>query len=1274
MKKVHLLKSMLLLCALIVGVGSTWGQTYQQLTSIANIDESADYVLGIDGTGFHYDGTSSWGKIALPSDQTPIYYKLKKASDGNSFTAEATISNTKYYLQIPTSNTFSMATSTGTNTDIIIGTTQVSGTNYAVANKTTKTRHLRIGISGLRSYAGTTGSMAFFYKVIPAFTLTAVSNNTSWGTVSVSGNKITANPATGYRISTTTPYTVTSGSATVTQNENVFTVTASAACTVRINFEEGPKYQVSFNAQAGTCTTSSHTESVYQGGVTLPEASITMNGWTFAGWATAAVANTNTIATTLYKAGTTFYPSANITLYAVYTLTNISDKFVRASSVNQVIAANSIVIVNNKDSYILDHSATKKLSAPTETSGEITTAANTVFAFAGNNEQGFTITGAEGTLGATTLATSSANDKAIDWSENNNKWIIEANSYNSLPNLFVLRNAASNSVALEYDGGWKTYYVQSYTSNQYTAMKLYVAKTIYDSNPTSAIITPTVAFTSSDDKTLYLDGTTTYTNAATVTGVSKTITYTSSDTNVATVDDGGKVTAVGIGEATITASVEAELGVSSAASDTYNVVVKTSTIAGTKTLATSSAQVSFSADFTDAVITYVSGTHAYIQDGTAAIYASCATNDWTAGKKFSGPVTGKIKKSYGVYEITELTATPVSGGVIPEAIEIAITDITSDTYLTYEGKKVVLNNITVSTAMASTATSGGEVSDGTNTIKIGAPATGITLTKDERGNITGFVAQYNGTFRLNLYEQTQFAKTHNAPTDQDLEFASYAFSLDEDTDDYDNFTGQQVSGAQGTVSYAKTSDTDNIITSLNTETGEVALSGAYGTATITATAAATEVTESGVTTPYNETTKSYTITVYPRYSVVFSINGVETTVRQATHGESIDVAADPEDIGAYKFQGWVENEVAAGSSEPDNYVNLSSTYTPTANKTFYAVFALESVLPDVEQTSTFTFNGSSVTSPYTNGEITWTFSSVSFGSSNCGLKSQSLSFAPSKNVTSIEAIEIIKPSNLWAQAVYLTLKDANDTEIFKIYGGNNNSSFTNDKYSKDLTNNQSSSYTLASSGNAWLSSIKITYLAPGLNYSDYRTSITIPESVTATIASSGFTTYCSPYDLSFENVTGLTAAYVVSESTNAVATLKKVTAVPGGTGVVLKGNPGAVTIPVAEYAGEDVSNILIGTLVETTVTAETVYVVSGGKFMLFAGTTIPAGKAYLPVSAISSDGNAPSLSFEFDDNTTAIQSVERTINDNQYYTLDGRRVAQPTKGLYILNGRKVIVK
>ena len=43
--------------------------------------------------------------------------------------------------------------------------------------------------------------------------------------------------------------------------------------------------------------------------------------------------------------------------------------------------------------------------------------------------------------------------------------------------------------------------------------------------------------------------------------------------------------------------------------------------------------------------------------------------------------------------------------------------------------------------------------------------------------------------------------------------------------------------------------------------------------------------------------------------------------------------------------------------------------------------------------------------------------------------------------------------------------------------------------------------------------------------------------------------------------------------------------------------------------------------------------------------------------------------------STGIVNMNReTITNNQYYTLDGRRVENPTKGLYIVNGKKVVVK
>ena len=77
-------------------------------------------------------------------------------------------------------------------------------------------------------------------------------------------------------------------------------------------------------------------------------------------------------------------------------------------------------------------------------------------------------------------------------------------------------------------------------------------------------------------------------------------------------------------------------------------------------------------------------------------------------------------------------------------------------------------------------------------------------------------------------------------------------------------------------------------------------------------------------------------------------------------------------------------------------------------------------------------------------------------------------------------------------------------------------------------------------------------------------------------------------------------------------------------------------------------------------------------FFIYKGTkTIPAYRAYLTVNKVPG-----SRLLEIDnDEPTAIQSVSReAITNNRYYDLQGRKVTPTTKGLYIQNGKKVVVK
>ena len=60
----------------------------------------------------------------------------------------------------------------------------------------------------------------------------------------------------------------------------------------------------------------------------------------------------------------------------------------------------------------------------------------------------------------------------------------------------------------------------------------------------------------------------------------------------------------------------------------------------------------------------------------------------------------------------------------------------------------------------------------------------------------------------------------------------------------------------------------------------------------------------------------------------------------------------------------------------------------------------------------------------------------------------------------------------------------------------------------------------------------------------------------------------------------------------------------------------------------------------------------------------------------SAAATATSLGIGFGGNTTGIAELKtlRKVEDNNFYNLNGQRVSQPKKGLYIVNGKKVVIK
>ena len=155
--------------------------------------------------------------------------------------------------------------------------------------------------------------------------VTVTPGSTTHGTFTLSDTKVCADGDGGeITISDITPtdgYAFDEITATVgtVDNENKKVTGITAATTITVLFKELQKYTVSFNTGAGNPAVSPITEATAGAGITLPAGptpACSADGWTFAGWAAAAVASETTTTPTLLSGA--YNPTDDVTLYAVY--------------------------------------------------------------------------------------------------------------------------------------------------------------------------------------------------------------------------------------------------------------------------------------------------------------------------------------------------------------------------------------------------------------------------------------------------------------------------------------------------------------------------------------------------------------------------------------------------------------------------------------------------------------------------------------------------------------------------------------------------------------------------------------------------------------------------------------------------------------------------------------------------------------------------------------------------------------------------------------------
>ena len=180
--------------------------------------------------------------------------------------------------------------------------------------------------------------------------------------------------------------------------------------------------------------------------------------------------------------------------------------------------------------------------------------------------------------------------------------------------------------------------------------------------------------------------------------------------------------------------------------------------------------------------------------------------------------------------------------------------------------------------------------------------------------------------------------------------------------------------------------------------------------------------------------------------------------------------------------------------------------------------------------------------------------------------------------------------------------------------------------------------------------------------------ITEVTSLPVTITSAGYATLKAPVALTIP--TGVTA-YTGVVNGNYFSLTPLEGTIPANTPVILKGAEGTYNFTTTTSDDFDGENDLSGTIaaesVSNILTLQVIDDVIG--LYTYTGSTLGGFKAYLPGAS-----QIKSLVFAFDEADAITEVAEKAEITDGYFDLSGRRVVKPTKGLYIVNGKKVVIK
>ena len=180
-----------------------------------------------------------------------------------------------------------------------------------------------------------------------------------------------------------------------------------------------------------------------------------------------------------------------------------------------------------------------------------------------------------------------------------------------------------------------------------------------------------------------------------------------------------------------------------------------------------------------------------------------------------------------------------------------------------------------------------------------------------------------------------------------------------------------------------------------------------------------------------------------------------------------------------------------------------------------------------------------------------------------------------------------------------------------------------------------------------------------------------------------WTTFTSAYNLDFSSVEGLTAYTAKYNEANDAVALTPVKKVAAHTGLILKGEAGnTYTLPILASDADGLDAVTDNQLVDCvdavwSTGRDNDYFLSDGKFVKSKnnGWALP-GKSYLYINGGRVNKSESPLRVYVDNTATAIDGITNNpvVKDEAYYNLQGVKVQRPQHGVFIHNGKKVVLK